>query len=389
MKFSDPIVNYKKSIASYLGIASEEVTLFWKGRVALYAILKSLGVGKNDEVILPAFTCVVVPNAIIYSGARPVYVDIDPDTYNMDIQKLEQKITSRTKIIIAQNTFGLAPDLDSIMQLAARYNIRVIEDCTHGFGGRYKGRLNGTIADASFFSTQWNKPFSTGVGGIAVIKKTSLIEKMQEIENSAIKPSVKDNYTLEFLSVIREKILPKFLYWTALRTYRFLSSKNLIIGSSSGKELEGPSMEPDFLKGASAFQAKKGAAGINTIDAANKHRIGIAETYSIFLKNAGKKYPDVPKYATHTFLKYPIQVKQRDYFLAEAMKHNIEIGEWFLSPIHPIKDNFQIWYYNYGENPIAESIAERIVNLPTHPGISKNELDKILNFLNKYLHLIE
>src|SRR5689334_23149354 len=134
------LTEYKKELAAQLDLSDKNIFLFWKGRVALYSILSALDVKENDELIRPAFTCVVVPNAIIYLGAKPVYVDIDPSTYNMDVSKLESKITGKTKVIIAQNTFGLSPDIDSIVSIASRHKIAVIEDCAHGFGGTYKSK---------------------------------------------------------------------------------------------------------------------------------------------------------------------------------------------------------------------------------------------------------
>ena len=130
---------FKKQLAGHLSAETRNIFLFWKGRVALYAILKAIGVKEDDEVILPAFTCVVAVNPIIYSGAKPVYVDIDPTTYNIDTSEIEESITEKTKVIMAQNTFGLAPDLDRIFEVANKYNLIVIEDCAHGVGGVYKG----------------------------------------------------------------------------------------------------------------------------------------------------------------------------------------------------------------------------------------------------------
>src|SRR3972149_1771131 len=97
------------------------VFFFFKGRVALYALLKAIGIHPGDEVILPGFTCVVVPNAIIYLGGKPVYADIDPKTFNIDTAKIEGKITDNTTAIIAQNTFGLSPDVPSPPDSGLRY----------------------------------------------------------------------------------------------------------------------------------------------------------------------------------------------------------------------------------------------------------------------------
>ena len=148
------IDTYTQEIAHILGCKKEDITLYFKGRVALYALLKAFDIGVGDEVIVPAFTCVAVINPIVYLGARPVYVDIGPRTYTIDPGRIERAITPRTKVILAQNTFGLSADLDSIVEIAKRHHIWVIEDCAQGFGGFYKERPNGTTGDASFFSTQ-------------------------------------------------------------------------------------------------------------------------------------------------------------------------------------------------------------------------------------------
>ena len=385
---SNSIKQYKNNIAEYLNIDTGHVSLFWKGRVALYAILKALGVGKGDEVIIPAFTCVVVPNAIIYLGAKPVYIDIDPLTYNIDVNKIESKITGRTKVILAQNTFGLSPDLDVIIEIANKHNIKVVEDCTHGFGGSYKGKKNGTIADASFYSTQWNKPFSTGIGGIAVVKDMYFSEALLKIEQEALTPSWKESLLLNSLIFAREKLMVSAIYWPALKLYRYLSQKNIIIGSSLKEELQAPQLFPEFLKGMSRIQAKKGIKALKLIDKHNKQRIAVAEKYNEFLHNLGLRKVFQPDYAKHTFLKFPILVKDRKQFAALAERNNIEVGEWFISPIHPVVEKYHCWHYKYGENMVAETIAQKIINLPTHPNINSKALNKILVFLEKNKELL-
>ena len=156
---------FTEVIAAILDIKNNDVFTYWKGRVALYAYLRALGISDGDEVIIPGLTCVVVPNAIIYTGATPVYADIRMDTLTMDPIAVRQCISRKTKAIIIQNTFGLSADVELLVNMAHELGIAAIEDCTHGFGGYYNGKPNGTIADAAFYSTQWNKPFSTGLGG--------------------------------------------------------------------------------------------------------------------------------------------------------------------------------------------------------------------------------
>lgn len=374
---------FKSRIANYLNVNLQNVFFFWKGRVGLYAILKAIRIKEGDEIILPAFTCVVAVNPIIYLGAKPVYVDIDPKTYNMDINKIEEKITKRTKVILAQNTFGLAPDLDKIFEIANKYRLIVIEDCAHGFGGKYKGKLNGTVADVSFFSTQWNKPFSTGIGGIVVTKNLEIGGNLKKIEEKAVEPSLKDQLILKLLMYIKDYFLNSKTYWFGIKMYRWMSKYNLVLGSSQGYELEKPVMPKNFLKVFSEIQAKRGIKELKNINEIINHRKEIASSYKKILTNLDIEPPYEPDYATHTYLKYPILVKDRKRFLKDSEKNKIEIGDWFLSPIHPITKNFELWEYKWGENPISEKISQHIVNLPTHLEIDENYLEKIKKFLIK------
>ena len=383
------VYEFKTLVDIYLG-GKANIFLFWKGRVALYAILKAIGIKEGDEIILPAFTCVVAVNPIIYLKAKPVYVDIDPKTYNINPNKTEEKITPKTKAILAQNTFGLSADLDVIFEIAKKYNLFVIEDCAHGFGGFYKGKPNGTIADAAFFSTQWNKPFSTGLGGIVVTKNETIAKKLKELEKQAVKPSKKEEWILKILLQIRKRLLKPEVYWFALKTYRKLSQWNLILGSSQGYELEKPVEPPEFLKGFTETQAKEGLKyfekvnGRYRIDLIIEHRRKIANLYKEILKDLGFEPPYEPPYAMHTYLKFPLLVKDRKKFFALAEENKIELGDWFLSPIHPIQKNFELWHYKYGENPIAEFTSRHIVNLPTHERINENYVDRIYEFLKKH-----
>ena len=371
---------YKIALADYLSVSSENISFFWKGRVALYALMKAYGIKKDDEVILPAFTCVVVPNAIIYCEAKPVYVDINPQTLNCDAEKIRKKITEKTKFIIAQNTFGLSSDLDAIMVIAKEKNIIVIEDCTHGLGGFYKGRKNGTIADASFFSTQWNKPFSTGIGGMAFVHDKYVAEKMKSIEKTSKAPSFLERVQLSVLLSVRSIMKAPAVYWPMIKLYRFLSKNNLVVGSSQGNELDNPILPDDFLKQMANVQLKKGISELMKLNQYVSHRVKVAAQYDEALRKLGIK---INSNSDNAYLKYPLLIKDRKLFFELAAKKNIELGDWFISPIHPITEQFHLWQYDYGKFPIAEYVSAQIVNLPTHIDMGPKAIERVLSFLNE------
>ena len=124
---------------------------FGSGRMSLYVILDALNIKKNDEIILPAFTCVVVVNALIYRGIKPIFVDINMNDFNIDSSQIEKKITKKTRAIYAQNTFGLLCDIKFLNKISSKYNIPVIEDAAHSLGSSLNNKLSGSLTTVSFF----------------------------------------------------------------------------------------------------------------------------------------------------------------------------------------------------------------------------------------------
>ena len=236
--------------------------------------------------------------------------------------------------------------------------------------------------DVSFFSTQWNKPFSTGLGGFAVTKNPEIAEKLRVMEKTFIRPSVKDEMVLKTLLFARGRVDTKF-YWPAIKAYRWLSKNNLILGSSQGDELERPVKPDGFEKGFSRTQSNRGVKELESFDKILEHRKKIASFYKKILSDMEIEPPYEPDYAVHTFLKFPLLVKDRMKFFKLAEKEKIEIGDWFASPIHPITKNFELWCYKWGENPVAEKISRHIVNLPTHSQVTEDYVERIARFLKK------
>jgi perosamine synthetase len=379
----EAVTEYRGAIGNALGMSPDRIGLFWKGRVALYVILKALGVGPGDEVILPAFTCVVVPNAVLYLGASPVYADIDAATFNIDPASVEHHLTSRTRVILGQNTFGLAPDLDALMAIAAVSRVTVVEDCAHGFGGTYRSLPNGTVADASFFSSQWTKPFSTGIGGFSAVRDPALAAEVREIERGLEQPGGLETVMLRGLLIARRRLLRRAGYWRALRLYRQLSKRNLVVGSSGGEELEGTAMPKAYAKALSEVQAKQGIAELSEFQAKLDHQRRIAQRYVEGLSDLDIRLPVQPDYASHTFLRFPILANERAKVMARAVERDLSLGDWFVSPVHPVTENLQAWGYELGSNPVAEHVCRHVVNLPTDSDIDEAAADRIIRFVHE------
>jgi perosamine synthetase len=155
------------------------------GTAALHLALASLGIKKGDEVIVPAFTMIATTNAVVYTGATPVFIDSDTETWNIDIKKIEENITEKTKAIIPVHIFGQPCDMDPITEMAKKHNIFVIEDAAEAHGSRYKGRTVGSIGDIGCFSFYANKLITTGEGGAITTNNDAIADKARCLRNHA------------------------------------------------------------------------------------------------------------------------------------------------------------------------------------------------------------
>lgn len=276
---------YEKAFAEYIGAA--RAFAFWKGRVALYAILKALGVSYGDEVVLPGYTCVMNVNPIKYLGAIPVFVDIDPDTYNIDTNLLKRFITPRTKVIIAQHTYGYPVDMDAVMQIAGSNQIALIEDCCLSLGSRYKGKLLGTFGSAAYFSSQWNKIYTTGLGGMAVCNDEQLAERISIICRKELMPVP---YGRVLLLAAQRAMYHAVVYprtTMLIRSFfRWLVKRGIVIGSSSLEEKHSMNIPLDFFMGMSNSQAKSGLKQLAQLEKNIMHRKETAHLYDELLLKA-------------------------------------------------------------------------------------------------------
>ena len=158
------------------------------GTAALDAAIEALGIGPGDEVIMPSFTIISCVMQIVRNGAKPVLVDSDPRTWNMDVKAIEQKITPRTKAIMAVHIYGLPVDLDPLLALARKHDLKVLEDAAQMHGQTYKGKACGSFGDLSTFSFYPNKHITTGEGGMIVTDSDDLAEQCRSLRNLCFKP---------------------------------------------------------------------------------------------------------------------------------------------------------------------------------------------------------
>lgn len=183
---------FEKAFASYCGVNyAVGVT---NGTVAIHLALAALGIGKGDEVIIPTFTMIASAFAVCYTGATPVFVDADKDTWNIDVTKIEEKITKKTKAIIPVHIFGSMCDMDEITKIAKKHNLFIIEDAAEAHGAEFKGKRAGSFSDIATFSFFANKNITTGEGGIVVMNDENLYKKCKYFKNMCFPVDGPRNY---------------------------------------------------------------------------------------------------------------------------------------------------------------------------------------------------
>ncbi len=349
---------------------------FASGRGALRAVLESVGVGKDDEVILQAFTCVVLPNAITACGGKPVYADIT-DSLTLDPKSIEQNISKRTKAIIVQHTFGIPSSMDKIMEIAKKHNLVVIEDCAHTIGGTYKGKKLGTFGTAAIFSFGRDKAFSSVFGGMAIAKDKTVVDRLRTIQEAQNYPSI--FWVLQQLlhPIASSIILPLYDFFdigkailVSLQKVKFLSfpvfaeEKKGITPSVFMKKM------PNVLAKLALFQLSR------LFDFNSKRKEATASYLEAFGENGNKQESPL--------LRFPMFVNNRDHLLKAAKKQHIYLGTWYSEIIDPKGVVLENVYYIKGSCPKAEKIAQKIINLPTHPTLPKKDLDRVIAFIKTY-----
>lgn len=181
--FGPFISEFEDKFAKYVG--AKRAVAVQSGTAAIHMALYESGIGRGDEVIVPSLTFVATVNPVLYVGAKPVIVDVDPETWNIDPEEIKKAITEKTRAIICVHVYGNSCDMDSIIKIAREYNLYVIEDATESLGATYKGRQTGTFGDLGCFSFNGNKLITTGGGGMIVTDDETKAEHIKFLVNQA------------------------------------------------------------------------------------------------------------------------------------------------------------------------------------------------------------
>lgn len=313
------------------------------GTVALHLALLALGIGPGDEVIVPTLTFVATANAVRYCGATPVFVDCEPDTWNIDPALIEARITPRTKAIIVVHLYGHPVDMDAVNSIARRHDLFVIEDAAEAHGAIYKGRMVGSMGDIATFSFFGNKVISTGEGGMIVTNDEHLAKPMRQLKDQGMDPNRR--------------------YWYPVVGYNYRMTN---------------------------VAAAIGLAQVEKIEWHIRRRIEVARWYQENLRAVpGVSWQVEKPQVRHVFQFFTIVLNSdfplgRDGVIAHFASRGIE-GRPVVYPMHtlpPYRDLVRGQTF-----PIAERIACQGINLPTFAGLNRADVDYVCECLSECLTL--
>ena len=328
------VKDFEAAFAGYAG--TSHAVAVNSGTAALHVALLAHNIGSGDEVITTPFTFIASANSVLFAGARPVFADIEEDTFNIDPQSIVEKITPRTKAIIPVHLYGQTADMESIMEIARDHDLVVIEDACQAHGATYEGKMAGSFGTGTF-SFYPTKNMTTGEGGMITTDDKNVAERARMIRSHGSK----QRYFHEML----------------------------------GYNLRMTDMA-----------AALGLIQLRRLEGFNETRINNAKYLSNRLgKIRGIKVPYVDKRCRHVFHQYTVRISggYRDEAVSLLTQKGVGTGIYYPLPVHK-----QPFYKEMGYSdslPVSERASAEVISLPVHPAVSKSDLDTISGALQEIL----
>jgi len=327
------IDQFEKRFADRIG--ARHATSVCNGTAALHLALLALGIGPGDEVIVPTLTYIATANAVTYCGAVPVFADATATTWQIDPRDVERKITPRTKAVIAVHLYGHPCDMVALQALCRKHDLFLIEDCAEAIGSQYRGAHVGTLGDIAMFSFFGNKTMTTGEGGMVVTGDRTLFERARHFKGQG-------------LAAHRE-------YWHDVVGYNYRMTN---------------------------ICAAIGLAQLERLDGFIVRKREIAERYKARLQGLPVTVQPEAAGVYNSYWMVTVLVEQaemRDPLRRQLAEAGIETRPAFY-PIHTMP----MYSHRYQRNPVAEGIAWRGINLPSFPGLTDADVDRVCDAVHAF-----
>jgi dTDP-4-amino-4,6-dideoxygalactose transaminase len=324
----------EQSVAAYHGV--KHAVGVASGTDALHLALLAAGISRGDEVITTAFTFIATAEVISYIGAVPVFVDIRPDTFNIDVGQIEDKITKKTRAILPVHLYGQAADMDRLMDIARRRGLKVIEDCAQSFGADFKGKKTGSFGDMGCFSFFPSKNLGCcGDGGMVITDDETYAERLRSLRNHGSK----------------------------VRYYHEEIGYN-----SRLDEIQAAILNVKFKR----------------IDRFNASRRKNAHTYNKHLSGNGVQTPFEGSDGTHVYHQYTIRIKNRDLVKQRLDEGKISSMIYYPVPLH-LQQAYRDLGMGPGSLPVTEQIAREALSLPMYPELTDDQIRGVAEAVKKAL----
>lgn len=352
------VIDFEKAFAEYVGV--KHAISVGNGTDGLVIALKAMGIGEGDEVITTPFTFFATAEAISAVGGTPVFVDVYKDTFNIDVTKIEEKITSKTKAIMPVHIFGQCADMDEINEIAKKHNLLVIEDACQAIGGKYKGRNVGSLGDAAVFSFFPTKNLGcAGDGGMIVTDNDDIAIIAKALKTHGSGENGQKAYNL--LNNIEEEV--QKAEGANDTVYNPLKYYNYLIGYNSRLD---------------AIQAAILNVKIKEIDNWNAKRREIAKVYNEALQNTDLVTPVTRDYVEPVYHMYVLQSENREEVLEKLKEAGIATGVYYPVPLH-LQKCYKNLGYKEGDMPVSEYLSHRTFAIPVYPELTKEQVDYIVS----------